>query len=64
MKNPINVSAFKVNRNPLRTSSEGVSVYLREYLPQNYRMSIYSPFNVLFMLRTAQNFPHMLHVSP
>ena len=28
-----------------------------------YKISIYSPANALFMLRTAQNFPHMLQVS-
>ena len=29
-----------------------------------YRMSMYSPASALFMLRTAQNLPHMLQVSP
>lgn len=28
-----------------------------------YRMSMYSPASALFMLRTAQNLPHMLQVS-
>ena len=29
----------------------------------NYRISMYSPASALFMLLTAQNFPHMLQVS-
>ena len=28
-----------------------------------YRISMYSPASALFMLRTAQNLPHMLQVS-
>ena len=28
-----------------------------------YRMSMYSPASALFMLRTAQNLPHMEQVS-
>ena len=30
---------------------------------QDYRMSMYSPASTLFMLLTAQNFPHMEQVS-
>ena len=31
--------------------------------PKNYRISIYSPAKALFILLTAQNFPHILQVS-
>ena len=29
----------------------------------DYKISKYSPASALFILRTAQNFPHILHVS-
>ena len=32
-------------------------------IPDDYRISIYSPASALFILLTAQNFPHILQVS-